>query len=227
MARTGRPKKSVEVRCACQKCGREFFIREWAHRAGRGKFCSRACYETPGKHRKRPSFIVAPEIKECEVCGKKFEVGGAGRPKRGQRFCSMSCATNAKYRWGILKGGSKKGRLVNHDAGYFEHLRPAQSTTTWDIAWAAGVYEGEGWCGKGNTQMIGVGQKDRWLCDRLRSLFGGRVNERKRIGGSGPYADRHGGFIWNVSGPRARGFLMTIHKFLSPRRREQMKNAMR
>lgn len=88
-----------------------------------------------------------------------------------------------------------------------------------DIAWAAGIYEGEGsvaFYGRkepGRSRIIVV-QKDPWILYRLQSLFGGSVD--------GPYKSRNVQ-MWRITGPRAAGFAMTIFSFLSPRRRQQLK----
>lgn len=87
-----------------------------------------------------------------------------------------------------------------------------------DIAWAAGVYEGEGSVQipskRQRTVNVQVTQKDPWLCYRLQELFGGRVRENRNYK------------VWVISGPKARGFLMTIFLFLSPRRKERIKEAL-
>jgi hypothetical protein len=86
-----------------------------------------------------------------------------------------------------------------------------------DIAWAAGIYEGEGWVQLNNTTRAAVGQKDVWLLERLKALFGGSI-----------YSAGNGReHVWAISGSRARGFLFTIYCFLSPRRREQVRKALR
>ena len=115
-------------------------------------------------------------------------------------------------------------------AGQYGYCTPGfeatEHPTTLDIAWAAGIFEGEGCASTNNknSNFAVVVQKDRWLIDRLRALFGGsiRVVTRK------PNASFKGGtyFEWNASGARARGFLMTVYKFLSPRRKEQVKFAL-
>jgi hypothetical protein len=79
-----------------------------------------------------------------------------------------------------------------------------------DIAWAAGVYEGEGTCGRNSE--VSVTQKDRWILERLQYLFGGHICK------SGPSRTCS---LWQISGSRGRGFLMTIFSFLSPRRKAQ------
>ena len=235
----GRPRLSRDVECACIKCETKFLVREWQIKDGRGKFCSRSCYETPGPHRERPTLRAEPSKKLCELCGKEFLIGGlAHRGRPGQRFCSMSCATRYKYREKILKGGSEKGRRINHQVGYFERLNRSQIPTTLDIAWAAGIFDGEGSCssiknpdGTLKTQQVSVGQKDRWMCDRLRDLFGGYVSDHgirhwDHWIGKKNHRGTHAGYSWHIHGPRARGFLMTIYKFLSPRRQDQIKRAM-
>jgi hypothetical protein len=91
-----------------------------------------------------------------------------------------------------------------------------------DIAWAAGIYEGEGTCYRkeGHCQ-VRVIQKDRWMPERMRDLFGGGVTPFARAKGlSKDY------LAWNASGARARGFLQTIFPLLSPRRQTQALKAM-
>lgn len=208
MPRTGRPKRSRDIECICRKCGQKFLKPDWAIRSGEGKFCSRTCYESAGPHRARPGRRIIPLIKACEECGREFEMGGRGRPPKKRQFCSASCAVKAKWRLGQISGGSLSGwRMEELDAT--EHPAMIQ------IAWAAGVYEGEGSASHDGIQLA---QKDRWLCDRLRALFGGSI---------GHYDDAYGGhYRWRMTGSRARGFLMTIFAFLSPRRKDQIRAAL-
>lgn len=86
-----------------------------------------------------------------------------------------------------------------------------------DIAWAAGIFEGEGGISgrAGNGKVMSVTQKDPWLLLRLQRLFGGTVRQ---------YV---GYWRWFASGSRARGFAMTIFAFLSPRRKEQVGEVIR
>ena len=89
--------------------------------------------------------------------------------------------------------------------------------TTIDIAWAAGLYEGEGSCHpKGRVALTAsVAQKDTYVLRRLIALFGGAISTSKGMSS------------WQVSGARARGFLYTVFTFLSPRRRVQVRRALR
>lgn len=88
------------------------------------------------------------------------------------------------------------------------------------VAWAAGLYEGEGSCNR-ITGQVYVSQQDPWCLHRLVELFGGRVG--------GPYEavrDRYGvrrQHVWYISGPAARSFLRAVFPFLSPRRQQQIR----
>jgi hypothetical protein len=88
--------------------------------------------------------------------------------------------------------------------------------TSLDLAWAAGIYEGEGSCYYGHTEQASVAQKGLWLTSKLQALFGGSVCVCAD--------DLH---VWQVYGARARGFLMSIYGLLSPRRQEQIRKALR
>lgn len=92
-----------------------------------------------------------------------------------------------------------------------------EKPTMLDIAWAAGIFEGEGHVSVSGTSLkVAVTQKDDWLPCRLRDLFGGLIYKHK----ARPINE------WVVSGPRARGFIFTIFAFLSPRRKEQTRKAL-
>lgn len=141
-----------------------------------------------------------PGENKCPACYKTFLVGGAGRPRRTQKYCSLKCSTRFSH------------------LGHSRVHRPATATpTSLDIAWAAGIYEGEGHCGR--RYYAEVTQKDGWVPQRLAELFGGAAEQT---------AFKHGIYWrWWITGTRARGFLMTIYMFLSPRRKEQVRIALR
>jgi hypothetical protein len=95
--------------------------------------------------------------------------------------------------------------------------------TAQDVAWAAGIYEGEGCCRTTKDQVSGrpcslgvvVSQKDPWLVNKLQEKFGGRIAQ---------YNNNKGACYWHwyLGVKEGRGFLMTIYKFLSPRRKKQI-----
>jgi hypothetical protein len=110
-------------------------------------------------------------------------------------------------------------------------LAAVESPSPQSIAWAAGLYEGEGSCvlrteGQYVKGMqVSLAQKDRWVLDRMKALFGGsvsyynlRVTEVRKRG-----SNIH---VWHATGARAAGFVMTIYKFLSPRRQERIREAL-
>lgn len=138
----------------------------------------------------------------CRNCG--ADLTGSRNPF----FCNGSCRTAF---WNTHR--AKKPR-VNRTA-----MNAVESPSLCDLAWAAGVYEGEGHVRgrEGDTIQVQIVQKDRWLLDRLVQLFGGAIY--------GPHG-HSGCFNWYVSGVRARGFVLTIFTFLSPRRREQARQAL-
>jgi hypothetical protein len=96
-----------------------------------------------------------------------------------------------------------------------EHLEPTKVPTNIDIAWAAGIWEGEGSCDIRNKRRatVVVTQKDPEILYRLRDWFGGSVVAR---GG----ADKC--HAWIACGDRGRYFIALIYSFLSTRRRVQV-----
>lgn len=111
--------------------------------------------------------------------------------------------------------------------GYVDpRLAATEHPTVRDIAWAAGLFEGEGHCRRtGYTAIATIAQNDQWVLWRMRALFGGSVFQRHEN-----YEKRDGTKTntssWNATGTRARGFLMTIYVFLSPRRQAQVRVAL-
>lgn len=103
---------------------------------------------------------------------------------------------------------------------------PTQSPSMLDIAWAAGLYEGEGSCKRASSSrltsvatygaglFITVPQKDPECLIRLKTLFGGVISD-----------DNNACKQWRLCGARARGFALTIFAFLTTRRKEQVRRA--
>lgn len=108
---------------------------------------------------------------------------------------------------------------------------PILTPDPYDIAWTAGIYEGEGSvaCSRGKVVQARVSQKDRWLLERLLMLFGGSIVVHRSTGGF--IGDRRvmgeGAYLWCLGGGRGRAFLQVIYPWLSPRRREQIDKAFR
>lgn len=95
--------------------------------------------------------------------------------------------------------------------------------TIQDISFAAGVWFGEGTCGqtRHGSAMANVSQVDPWVVYWMTDRFGGspKSHHHKLI--------RTGvNHRWEAYGARARGFLMTIYKFMSPKRKAQIRKAL-
>lgn len=97
-----------------------------------------------------------------------------------------------------------------------EHLEPTKVPTNIDIAWAAGIWEGEGSLSTHNKQRatVVVTQKDTEILYRLRDWFGGSVLSRKGKAESCS--------VWLACGDRGRFFVALIYPFMSARRRFQI-----
>lgn len=129
-----------------------------------------------------------------------------------------------------LREAGYKLRYAKRSRWHNPQLRATMHPTTHDIAWAAGIYEGEGSCafrrsevGGNRGPQVSVTQKDPWLCHRLRALFGGSVGAHSKTAtGKAEVATYT---YWHITNTRALGFLMTIYKFLSPRRQERIQEA--
>lgn len=106
-------------------------------------------------------------------------------------------------------------RPVNSELDAIVEPRPIE------VAWAAGIYEGEGYtciCKSkkdgyvGQTAQVVVAQKGPEILHRLKRYFGGSVNA---IQGKHPH------YRWVICGARARNFLISVYPHLSERRRDQ------
>lgn len=90
-----------------------------------------------------------------------------------------------------------------------------------DIAWIAGIIEGEG---SFDRSTVSVPQKDPEILWKIHSLVGGRVG--------GPYAARKPSgepteiYRWWATGERGRGMARTVYHFLSSRRQEQARRCL-
>lgn len=76
--RVTRRVENERVTKKCERRGKKFRVKP--HREETARFCSRACHNA---HQKEGNIK-----KECEECGKGFEVPPS---QKNQRFCSKSC----------------------------------------------------------------------------------------------------------------------------------------
>ena len=157
----------------------------------------------------------------CSNCQRTFTAFQSLYRKVRPRYCGHRCAKSGlKSSEHVYRGKRVQQGPGVRKCGTLGYMKPGLEATKHptlrDIVWAAGLFEGEGYVGgiRARTQQCGVGQKDRWVVDRFRAFFGGSISERQMNGS--PF------YEWHTSGARARGFLMTMFSFLSPRRQEQV-----
>jgi hypothetical protein len=96
-------------------------------------------------------------------------------------------------------------------------LDATKTPTLIDIAWSAGIYEGEGnirLCGRGKRGLAAsVAQKDPEILYRMRDWFGGSIGNPS--GGNCCYK-------FDICGDRARVFIALAYPYLSKRRKMQV-----
>lgn len=98
------------------------------------------------------------------------------------------------------------------------YVEPVKQPSDIDIAWVAGLYEGEGTCwdtSKGQI-MCGIYQKDPEILYWCLEMFGGSISQNRH-----KIPDKVCN-IWNLSGDNARMFLQVIYPFMSARRKVQI-----
>lgn len=89
-AREHNPRTAESVERICKECGKLFLIlRHRLKEAGRGSYCSYACYGKTAK-----PWLYKRVDKVCEYCGIGFVVIEA---KTHRRFCSQACSANARW----------------------------------------------------------------------------------------------------------------------------------
>jgi hypothetical protein len=108
-----------------------------------------------------------------------------------------------------------------------EGLEAIRFATDFEVARAAGIYEGDGCCvinGHGKRSFtVSVSQKDPELLYRLRDLFGGMVKEYPNDRGTNVSKGRAITiYAWRVHGNRGRVFLTAIYPYLTARRKAKI-----
>ena len=74
----------MPVECKCGTCGKSFFVKPSKIPSGRGKYCSRACFNR--------SKGEPPIKRKCERCGKEFVVCTSAVNRGKGIFCSIVCS---------------------------------------------------------------------------------------------------------------------------------------
>lgn len=107
------------------------------------------------------------------------------------------------------------GRLGREDK---KTIRASTSPTVPDLHWAAGFLEGDGsFQPNRNSGMVSAAQVNREPLTKLQKMFGGSI--KKTIRRNLNHSNFH---VWQVSGPRARGVMMTLYILMSGRRQSQI-----
>src|SRR2546427_11850 len=111
------------------------------------------------------------KMKRCPICRKLFKpyIGGRGirtklEPKGERqriRFCSIKCANSR---------GMRRGSRDTH-------LDAKSKPSRFRIAWASGLYEGEGsvFWERGGLMVHLAQSGDPWIPNKLQTFFGGNV----------------------------------------------------
>lgn len=99
--------------------------------------------------------------------------------------------------------------------------------TTAEIAWAAGLIEGEGWFGMNhkNNFRISVTMTDRDVLERLAHLLSGRLNAKAHP--EWLRAKRKPQWTVQVCGQAAIGWMFMMYTFLGQRRRAKIREVLR
>lgn len=147
-------------------------------------------------------------------------------------LCTCGCGEQCNLRFvrGHNYRGVKRGRFSPERLVAYRQARNDRSTvpkavvtpTIREIAWAAGFIEGEGGfkaLGSAHSTVVNADQVQREPLERLQHYFGGTIYEKKWA--SMGHA-RSPAFRWQICGARARGFMLTIYPFMSPKRKTQL-----
>jgi hypothetical protein len=107
----------------------------------------------------------------------------------------------------------------NYSSEVARNVPATKTPTACDIAWMAGIYEGEGCVSgiKGRT-ISSIHQKDPEILYRIRELFGGSITEIRK-------GTRFNCHVWKLYGDVARAMFQAIYPYLSTRRRMQVEKA--
>ena len=117
---------------------------------------------------------------------------------------------------------AKKGRKPGFELSTTPKATVSPSTK--DLYWIAGFLEGEGGFRKGGnskySQTVYASQVQKEPLERLQKFLGGSLKPQGKRGTHSSH------WRWNAYGNRARGIMMTLYTLMSPRRQEQIKQAL-
>ena len=208
MARTGRPPKAEKTAHACKQCGKGWLAYAWSK--DKNEYCSRDCFYASRVGLKRET--AKREERACLVCGKTFLVGGTGNRPKFAKYCSRNCARQG-YWASIRKGEVPPPSRLTFDG---ESHEPARQMTENEIAWFAGVFDGEGCIGWPRRKVLHsvyltVTNTCKPLIARIADVTGtGRVKEK--LARINPRHSR--AWVWACYGENARSILRQIHPWL-------------
>src|SRR5437879_7270351 len=125
---------------------------------------------------------------------------------------------------GATQRGKPRASWGEHRATQHAQIHP----TPQDIAWAAGFIEGEGYCTRGtrNSIRLAAPQNTTECLERLIELFEGNIYRGRQDATRRRGINSRDTFHWIVFGARARGVMMTIYKFMSQRRKAQIRETL-
>lgn len=156
-------------------------------------------------------------------CSKVVLGGGRGLCKSHYQKLRRAVKRKATTWRKLQKAGLSFGKVSHVGRMKTYRVLPKESPTVLDIAWTAGIYEGEGSCTptKRGSLVAKISQKQPWILRKLQRFFGGSVYFYSGHKKTTP--------IWNfvLSGTLARGFLMTIYSLLSPHRQKTIRKVLR
>jgi len=93
-----------------------------------------------------------------------------------------------------------------------------------ELGWLAGFLEGEGsFSGpRGNTRVV-AWQVQAEPLEHVQRLIGGKIRYLRRHTAKAAHSDVH---TWWITGPHARGVMMTVYSLMSPKRQGQILEAL-
>lgn len=157
----------------CQACGKQFTVKQYALKHGRGKFCSNEC--------QRAGHFVK---KVCEVCGKQFELKRSHDVKGNGRYCSMLCRSIGYKQRGILRG-EKSPRYIDGKSQTAEYVRRASHMRRVKKMQNGGIYTLLEWialCAKFGNRCLCCGRDDVQLTvDHIVPVSMGGSNDISNI----------------------------------------------